>query len=161
MNTRRAVLRRLALAGWMGAPAGAAFAAPGHAGSLRHPVSLADELRRAVGARKALVVLVSLEGCPYCKLVRDAYLAPMGAAGQPVVQLELAAAIPLRDGAGRASTHAQVVRAWDVRLAPTVLFLGRGWAEVADRLVGVASPDFYGAYLQERLDTANRTVERR
>ena len=125
---------------------------------LPRPVSLADEIDRALQLRKALVLMVSLDGCPYCKLVRESYLAPLRADGQPVVQIELAQAFPLLDSAGRASTHAQVVSGLCVRVAPTVLFLGRAGAEVAARLVGVANADFYGAYLSEKVEAANRAV---
>jgi hypothetical protein len=38
-----------------------------------------------------------------------------------------------------------------------VLFFGPGAREVAPRLVGL-SPDFYGAYLDQRLDTARRRL---
>ena len=156
MSTRRAALRAAVagLAAWSSLPITASAAAP----LLPRPASLATELQRAMGARKALVVMVSLDGCAWCRLVRESYLVPLRAGGQPVVQIELDGAMPLQDLAGRASTHAQVVRAFDVRLAPTVLFLGRGGAEAAPRLAGVASPDFYGAYLQERVDAANRSV---
>jgi hypothetical protein len=41
-------------------------------------------------------------------------------------------------------------------LTPTVLFLGR--QELAERLVGVAVPDFDGAYLDERLATARQAL---
>jgi thioredoxin-related protein len=126
--------------------------------SLRHPTSLRDELRQALAVRKALIVMVSLEGCPYCKLVRESYLVPLRTGGQPVVQLELNGSESLHDLQGRASSQAQVVRGFGVRLAPTVLFLGRGGAELAPRLTGVANPDFYGAYLQERVEAANRSV---
>lgn len=126
--------------------------------SLRRPASLAVELQRAVALRKALVVMVSLHGCPYCKLVRESYLAPLSADGQPIVQLELTGSMPLLDLGGRRSTHAQAVRGLNVRIAPTVLFLGRGGTEAAARLAGVANPDFYGAYLQERVDAANRSL---
>lgn len=155
MNTRRALLRACAagaLAAWAARPALA------QAPVLPRPASLAAELERALAARRALVVMVSLEGCPWCKLARENYLVPLSAGGQRVVQIEMAGPIPLTDLRGRPSTHEQVVRALDVRVAPTVLFIGRGGAEVAPRLSGVASPDFYGAYLQERVDAANRTV---
>lgn len=157
MHSRRAWLGACAagaLAPWMSLPALAQGAAP----SLPRPTSLAAELERALAAGRALVVMVSLEGCPWCKLARENYLVPLAAGGQRVVQVEMAGAIPLADLRGRPSTHEQVVRALDVRVAPTVLFIGRGRAEAAPRLSGIASPDFYGAYLQDRVDAANRTV---
>ena len=155
MNTRRAALVR----------AGSALAAALLAPSLRaqpavlpRAVSLQAELARALAGRKALVVMVSLEGCPYCKLVRESYLLPLRAQGQPVVQVDMAVQLPLVDAKGSASTHAQVVRALGVRVAPTVLFLGLGGVEAAPPLVGVGSVDFYGAYLAERVSAANRSV---
>ncbi|AMO25239.1 hypothetical protein UC35_03875 [Ramlibacter tataouinensis] len=137
---------------WAGANDGKA------AGALPQPKSLATELERALAARKALVLLVSLEGCPYCNLVRGSYLAPLREQGQPVAQIEWGRATALADLQGRASTHDAVVRAFGVRLAPTVLFLGRGGKEAARRLAGMAIPDFYGAYLSERVESANREV---
>lgn len=154
MKTRRAALR-------VGAGTLAAFwlARTGASGAtLPQAVSLAAEIARAAAARKALLVMVSLEGCPYCKLVRDSYLAPLHAAGQPIVQVEMGRSLPLVDAQGRASTHDQVVRALDVRVAPTVLFLRRGGIEAAARLTGVPLPDFYGAYLDERVEAANRAA---
>ena len=125
---------------------------------LPRPVSLAAEIERALAIRKALVVLVSLDGCPYCQVVRESYLSPLRAGGQPVVQIELSRDLALIDFAGRASTHAHVVRGLGVRIAPTVLFLGRAGAEVADRLVGISNPDFYGGYLSELVEVANRAA---
>jgi len=154
MSTRRLALRACVVAA-------AATTVPAWAAgalSLARPLSRAPELERALGARKALVVLVNLQGCPYCKLVRESYLVPLRDSGQPVIQIELERSIALADLRGRASTHAQIVHAFGIRFAPTVLFLGRAGAEAAPRLAGIASPDFYGAYLQERVDAANRSV---
>ena len=156
MSTRRGLLRAASLgtvAPILFRPANSASAA--QAAALPRPASLLAQLELAVSQRKALVLMVSLDGCPYCKLVRESYLVPLHGGRQPVAQIELAAPIPLFDLRGRASTHQQVVRGFEVRVAPTVLFLGRGGLEVAARLVGVASPDFYGAYLQERTEAAN------
>lgn len=159
MSTRRAALRAsLACMAALVLPRQGRAAQAAGAPSLPRPESLVAELERALALRHALVVMVSLDGCPYCKLVRESYLMPLRASGQPVVQVELVGSLPLVDLRGRASTHAQIVRELDVRLAPTVLFLGRRGAEAAPRLSGVASPDFYGAYLHERVVAANRAV---
>lgn len=158
MSTRRIALRAsVAVAAAMVVPMAAPARATGTS-SLPRPRSLPTELERALDARKALVLLVSLDGCPYCELVRESYLVPLRGSGQPVIQIELARSIALVDLRGRASTHAEVVRELGIRLAPTVLFLGRAGAEAAPRLSGIASPDFYGAYLRERVESANRAV---
>lgn len=43
-------------------------------------------------------------------------------------------------------------------MTPTVLLLGRQGQALAERLVGVAVPDFDGAYLDERLATARQAL---
>lgn len=118
--------------------------------------ALDAELALALGAGKPLVVMVSLHGCPYCRQVRRSHLAPLLAAGQPVVQVDMDSDAPLRDAVGAATTHGALARAWGVRLAPTLLFLGRGGREAAPRLEGAGLPDFYAAYLDERLRQAAR-----
>ena len=152
---RRQLLAALPLAAaWPLARAARLVPAP----ALPLAASLPSELGAALLQRKALVALVSLEGCPYCELVRRNYLVHLRAQGQPVVQLEMARDLPLVGFDGQAATHAALVRAWKVKVAPTVLFFGRGGVELAERLAGVAVPDFYGAYLDQRIAQANRSV---
>ena len=50
-----------------------------------------------------------------------------------------------------------LIKAWHVSVAPTVLFFGRNGREVAERLTGGDS-DFYGAYLEARLQQARTAV---
>lgn len=153
MTGRRLVLQALAAV-----PLAGGLPASAQAPMLPHPSSLAAEIERALAQRKALVVLVSLVGCPYCKAVRESYLVPLRAEGQPVVQIEMGGALPLADARGQPATHDQVVRAAGIRVAPTVLFLGRAGQALAPPLVGMGIPDFYGAYLQQRVDAANRAA---
>ena len=54
----------------------------------------------------------------------------------------------------------QLIRAWGVKVAPTVLFLGKDGREVAPRLVGGTTSDFYGAYLDERIRVAQTAIAR-
>lgn len=152
MSTRRGML----IAG--GALLAGGALAAGSPSRLPHAVSLRRELASAQAAGKALVVMVSLDGCPWCRMVREGWLLPLLAAGQPVVQVEIARDLPLEDAGGRSSTHRDFAKALGVRVAPTVLFLAADGREAAPRIAGVPLPDFYGAYLQERLDAANREV---
>lgn len=129
------------------------------AGSLPPAVSLADELSAALRRGEPLVVMVSLEGCPFCRVARNSFLAPLRAEGHlDVVQVDMRTRRPLKDFQGQNLNHDEMTRRWGIKLAPTVLFFGRDGAEVADRLVGGSLPDFYGAYLDQRLETARRAV---
>ena len=120
--------------------------------------SLPDEIARALKARQPLVVMVSLHGCPWCEGVRNSYLAPMHAEeALPVVQVDMRGTQRTVSAQGQAIAHDALVRAWGVKVAPTVLFLGSGGQELAERLVG-GSPDFYAAYLERRLEQARKAL---
>ncbi|WPG37417.1 hypothetical protein [Variovorax sp. EBFNA2] len=121
------------------------------------PASLADALAAALARSQPLVVMASLQGCPFCKIVRAHYLVPELAAGLPVVQIDFRDLRSVRDFDGSARTHDALIKAWKVTVAPTVLFFGRNGREVAERLTGGDS-DFYGAYLEARLQHARTAV---
>jgi hypothetical protein len=53
---------------------------------------------------------------------------------------------------------ADIARKLGVRISPTVSFHGPA-GELADRLVGYPSRDFYSAYLDERLEQARRKLK--
>ena len=123
------------------------------------PQSLADELQRALANANPLVVMVSLDGCPFCKVTREHYLVPLREQiGLHVVQVDMNSDAALQIFDGTVTTHAQQVRAWGIKLAPTVLFFGHSGAEVAPRLEGAGAADFYGAYLDARLERARDAI---
>ena len=123
-------------------------------GRLPVAMSLKDELNASLRLAQPLVVMVSLEGCPFCRVVREHHLLPLRQEGQPIVQVDMRSETRVLDFAGQSRTHDGLVKAWKVRVAPTLLFFGRGGEEIAPRLQGAAIPDFYGAYLEQRLQAA-------
>jgi hypothetical protein len=150
--TRRQYLLAGAASGFLGA-------GPALAASLPAPTSLPDALAAALKKGSPLVVMVSLAGCPFCVIARDNYLAPLqGQSGLSIVQLDMRNRELVKDFSGASQTQDQIIRSWGIKVAPTVLFLGRGGVEVAERMVGGYIPDFYGAYLDDRLRTARAAV---
>ncbi|WP_398499647.1 hypothetical protein [Variovorax sp.] len=125
--------------------------------ALPAPDSLADALANALARSQPLVVMASLRGCPFCRIVREHYLMPELATGLPVVQIDLRDRRMVRDFDGTPRTHEAMLAAWGIAVAPTLLFFGRGAREVAERLAGGAS-DFYGVYLEQRLNQARAAV---
>ena len=126
------------------------------------PVSLPDAVETAAAKKKPLVLLISLPGCPYCELVRRNYLLPAQRdAGLQTWQLNITdRSTPLIGFDGKATTAAAQVAAWKAGFTPTVLFLGAAGQDLAERLVGLPSLDFYGAYLDDRLATARKALGR-
>lgn len=118
-------------------------------------LSLSDELRQALATGNPLLVMVSLEGCPFCRVARENYLGPMhDRQGLPVVQVDMRSKQLIKNFQGAMQTHDEWIRSMHVRVAPTILFFGRGGVELVERMSGGYIPDFYGAYLDERLRQA-------
>jgi thioredoxin-related protein len=152
----RLARRHLLLAGAAAFTCGASVAVPAN---LPASVSLPDELAPALKKGMPLLVMVSLEGCPFCKVARENYLAPLREAqGLAVVQLDMRSNRLVKDFQGATRTHDELIRSWGIKVAPTVLFFGRGGSEIAERMVGGYIPDFYGAYLEERLRLAQAAL---
>ncbi len=125
-------------------------------------VALQSELAQATKSGQPLVVMVSLEGCPFCRIVRDNYLGPLRERGElSVVQVNMRSKQRITDMRGNAMTHDELARAWGVKIAPTLLFFGRGGTEAAERLVGGSVPDFYGVYLEERVLAARASLAKK
>ena len=124
--------------------------------TLPSPASLRGAAQTSAARGEPLVVMTTLTGCPYCDLVRNHYLLPMLRQGQVhAIQIDTRDRTSNLQGFdGSMTTPADQAKAWKARFAPTVLFLGAKGEELAERLVGVAVPDFYGEYLDERLRQA-------
>lgn len=129
--------------------------------ALPSPASLRAAAQAAAARGEPLVVMTTLTGCPYCDLVRNHYLLPMQREGKvQAVQLDIRdRRSNLQGFSGENTTPAEQARLWKARFAPTVLFLGPDGQELAERLVGVAVPDFYGDYLEARLGEARNKLK--
>ena len=152
--SRRQVLQGLSVC----AAGGAASSAKASSVTLPATESLAASLDHALRAKQPLVVMVSLHGCAFCKVVRENYLQPLRASGLHVVQVDMRDHRALVDFDGQSLTQDSWVRKQGIKIAPTVLFFGAQGREVATRLTGAYLPDFYGAYLDEQLMLARRVV---
>lgn len=128
--------------------------------ALPSPASLRAAAQAAAAKGEPLVVMTTLNGCPFCDLVRQTHLLPMLNAGQVVaVQLDVQDRRSTLQGFNGVTTspHAQTTE-WNARFAPTVMFFGPQGQELAERLVGMAVPDFYGEYLDARLALARQKL---
>ncbi|MGC1443719.1 MAG: thioredoxin fold domain-containing protein [Burkholderiaceae bacterium] len=122
---------------------------------------------------KLAIVLVSTPGCGFCRLVRQQQLAPLS--HDPDYQDVRVFEIQMRDTTAfvpvierfkplaatnltSISSPAALSQKLDISMAPTVLFIG-GSQELSERLVGYASPDFYWAYLAERIDQSRQALK--
>jgi thioredoxin-related protein len=129
--------------------------------ALPSPASLRAAAQSAASQGQPLVVMTTLAGCPFCDLVRNNQLLPMLREGKVVaIQIDVRDRTSNLQGfAGENTTPADQARLWKARFAPTVMFFGPKGEELAERLVGVAVPDFYGEYLDARLQEARSKLK--
>ncbi len=153
-------LERRAVCGALLAAGALPLAAQTPAAVLPGARSLPDELAAALRRGQPLVVMVSLEGCPFCRIARQSHLVPMHREGTVIVQVDMRSAQAVRDFDGHMSTHDALVQRWRIPIAPTLLFFGPGGREVVERMEGAYQPDFYGPYLDERLEKARTALRR-
>lgn len=118
--------------------------------------ALAGAARAAAAKGEPLVVMATMAGCAWCEIVRRQHLGPLWRAGQVhAVELDIQdRSGVVVDFAGRSTSPHALSQHWGTRVAPTVLFFGPDGQELAERLVGVGLPDFYGEYLDARLRSA-------
>ena len=122
--------------------------------------SLPQAAQAAKAKGEPLVLLITLPGCVYCEMVRRSYLLPARLNdGLQALQLNVNDnTAPLIGFEGKPTTAALQAKAWKATFTPTVLLIGSQGQELAERLVGIAVPDFYGAYLEQRLTTARKAM---
>ena len=128
------------------------------ADSVLPPLSnLAEDAAQVKKLRMPILVLVSIEGCPYCERIRRQHLIPMSREARPGVlirEVDMHSTHVIKGLANQPLTQAEFAKRHGIRFAPTVLLLGPGGELLAEPLVGASIPDFYGAYLEERIRSA-------
>ncbi len=104
--------------------------------------------------------MVSLPGCPWCELLRRNYLIPMQSEGVASYEFMInERSRTLLDFKAQRITPAAFSAQLKISITPTLLFLGRDGQEIAPRIEGVASADFIGGILDERLATARERIK--
>jgi thiol-disulfide isomerase/thioredoxin len=154
---------------------------------LPSPRIWADWLSDLKRNKRIAVVMLSRPNCPYCEAIRREQLLPLAkessiklrASGVlpsvDIVEFDLTSnlAFELATNPGPSSiqapkTQRALAQSFGIRLAPTLVFLGwekkvtsgtLEFSELAERLVGYGSKDFFSAYLEERIRIAHRQVD--
>lgn len=120
---------------------------------------LKADARVAAERRIPLLVLFSESGCRWCERTRQEFLVPMQRnpeyrAKVMMREVGIDSAAALVDFAGVATTHAEFARRLQVNMMPTVMLLGARGETLAEPLIGFRGADYYGYFLDERIDSA-------
>lgn len=107
-----------------------------------------------------LMLMVSLPGCPWCELLRRNYLGPMRNEGVAAFEFMIHDRSKLLlDFKAQRTTPDALSKVLKIKITPTLLFFNAQGQEIAPRIEGVASADFIGAILDERLATARERIK--
>ena len=120
---------------------------------------LAAESQAAQAKQRPMLVLFMSPQCPYCDRVLKEFLIPMQHNAEYRNKVVMRMVVidkntALIDFAGHATTHAQFSAQNKIKLVPTVKLFDAHGRELADPIVGLLTPDFYGAYLDQAIDEA-------
>lgn len=107
---------------------------------------------------KPLVLAFDAEHCHYCARLQADHLDPMiGSEDYQHVlirSLEFDGDHEITDFDGQTIEASEFSERYKVRLTPTLLFLNAEGKEIAKRILGYNTPEFYGAYLDRAIDQA-------
>ncbi len=117
--------------------------------------------------RAIALVMLSLPNCPVCKVVRRQQLLPLtrdeGYRDIGIFEIMMtndSTALPLAGklNPGRVRmTPKSFARLLGIRVSPSLVLLSRHYM-LADPLIGYPSPDYYWAYLSERIEAARKAI---
>jgi thioredoxin-related protein len=125
------------------------------------PENLQREAAQAHADRKAFLLMFSLPGCGYCKVVRRNYLVPLlrdaSPADRPVIrEVQITSRDSLQGFDGKATTQSALATRYGVQVAPTVIVVNAEGELLADPIVGGDNNGFYSAYLDRALEAAEK-----
>ena len=128
-------------------------------GKLPFATDLSLDAKLAREKQIPILILFSMQGCGYCKRVREEILIPTTLNADyddKVILLEVDSSnyAKLIDFEGKVTTQAAFVAKNRVGLSPTVKFFDPQGHEVADPIVGLVTVDYYGGYLDQAIDTS-------
>jgi thioredoxin-related protein len=129
-------------------------------------IQVADLRAESMLAKQKGLVLViefSADDCAYCRKLEDLFLLPMQRNAEYGDKILLRAVSlsdfdSLIDFDGRQVTTNQFAAQYDVTLTPTLVFLNADGVEMSEKLVGIWSEDFYGGFIDDRIDEAQEKL---
>jgi len=105
-----------------------------------------------------LLVFSAIE-CGYCELLEEEFLQPMLLGGEYrdkiiIRKLVLDNGSRLADFSGKPIDATRLSDHYRVYVTPTILFVNENGTELAERMVGINTPELFGGYLDDCIETA-------
>ncbi len=135
-------------------------------GRLQKTEDLAADARLAARQQIPILLLVSLEDCPFCIQIKQEILNPMVLSGDYDDRLLMREVFiddgeRLRDFQGKEVDGASFALRYDVMLTPTLLFLDPEGRQLVEKMVGIQTPEMYFLYVDAAIDEAVSALRKR
>lgn len=122
--------------------------------------------QQMLDSKRPLVLLIEAEFCGYCQRLKAEHLQPMNNnesyRKQVLIHtLPMDGSALLTDFDGESRTQAALSQRYKAYLTPTLLFLNENGEEIAERMLGYNTPEYYGAYLDNAIERASRAMRNR
>lgn len=126
---------------------------------------LAADGRLARSQQLPILLAVMSNSCDYCEQLEEDFLKPMLISGYYQDRILIRKVI-IDEGNrltyfdGTSLDTDQLASRYRVRVVPTLLFLDSAGNELAERMVGINTPEMYGGYLDQNIDAALSRVRK-
>ena len=125
------------------------------------PVATDLQQLRSQALSQELPILLTFTSviCSYCELLEQDFLQPMLLSGEyrdkvMIRKLELGPGASVTDFNGRKIMASELSSRYRVFVTPTLLFIDGNGKELAERMVGINTPELYGGNLDDCIETA-------
>jgi len=122
-------------------------------------VDLQADAQQADDRRLPMLIMFSASHCGYCSIVKDEFLKPILLSGdytdKVIIRvLEIDSSDDVRDLDGTSIDPEALAERYNIYLTPTLVFVNPRGQEIAQRITGVVTVDFYGGYLDDAIDSS-------
>jgi len=132
---------------------------------VRVPVAhdLQQEGQQARVRQLPIMLTFLADDCGYCELLEEDFLQPMLLSGEYqdrviIRKLILDDGSSVNDFSGKDLEATRLSDHYRVFVTPTILFVDGSGRELAERIVGINTPELFGGYLEVCIDTARASI---
>ncbi|MGH1540294.1 MAG: thioredoxin fold domain-containing protein [Arenicella sp.] len=109
--------------------------------------------------KKPVVLMIEQSDCIYCERVKEEFLQPLSKSDDygdkvHIVRVSLDSGEYLQGPDNKDVETTEFCGRYEANFSPTVLFLNGQGQQIAEKIVGINSSDFYGYYLEKSLKAA-------
>ncbi|MDH5179210.1 MAG: thioredoxin fold domain-containing protein [Gammaproteobacteria bacterium] len=127
--------------------------------TLHQVTDLAQLAEEARDKKLPILIMFSMDGCPYCVILRENYLLPMLRSGryQNKVIIRMVKVDDYRtltDFEGKRVSPEDFPTRYKAYVMPTMIFVDANGKEIAPRLVGIGTEGFFAGDIDNAIDHA-------